>query len=471
MAFTQDTFATVGAQASNPPTVYSYDTDDNIVEITSTGYFADKQQQLNQGDIIFCRVMEIFQILVVKDDTSTAELVDLGGSGASDNHFISEAERDTYFQANTDLLVTGLPIVVKTDDEQISFFLWAGETDPSVYINTSWQLASAIFPTGSIDFGGRERVGAAGLGLLGVEDKPTNQFFHTTATAWDDTGSTRPFCAILGPVQVLLPAVGTDDSPIQSTFEWSIDTTGILTEIVNVKDGSVEFVIAPDRYRSRIWEGTDKTKDPISDIIFDVPGTGFYRFGPAGADRQFFKPNTIYSIQYDGLSNNNAPQNFQVKGQDVGGTFFPATENRGSVVTLHTLAYQTDLYYNSVSANNQISRSSTSFTDALQKNFIVAEDGDYELGVMYQWRHAEKDVLHRVQIRVDGVENTDLRARQYMGGDQGDSDTRMMTHAVTEVALTAGTYDIDMQYSTDESGKKAYLYYRRLYLRKIDKQL
>ena len=122
-----------------------------------------------------------------------------------------------------------------------------------------------------------------------------------------------------------------------------------------------------------------------------------------------------------------------------------------------------DRYFESVTANNQISRTSSGFADALQQDFIVPFDGTYRLGYVYQWRHEKKDIQHRVRVRVDGVENTDLRARQYMGGQDDTSAIRMMTSGWTLVELTAGTYDIDLQYSS-QSGETAYLYYRRLYL-------
>ena len=119
-----------------------------------------------------------------------------------------------------------------------------------------------------------------------------------------------------------------------------------------------------------------------------------------------------------------------------------------------------------VTANNQISRTSTSFADALQKDFIIVEDATYKLGYVYQWRHEKKDERHRVQVRIDGVEVEDLRSRQYMGGDDETGNERMMTSAFTLVDLTKGTYDIDMQYSTSKSGERVYLNYRRLYLEK-----
>lgn len=52
MAFTQSTFATVGAQAAPSPTIYSYKTDDSNATLIGAGYFADKSNQLEEGDYI-----------------------------------------------------------------------------------------------------------------------------------------------------------------------------------------------------------------------------------------------------------------------------------------------------------------------------------------------------------------------------------------------------------------------------------
>jgi len=117
-----------------------------------------------------------------------------------------------------------------------------------------------------------------------------------------------------------------------------------------------------------------------------------------------------------------------------------------------------------VTANNQISTSSATFTDALQKDFEIVEDGTYKLGYVYQWRHETQDKLHQVRVRIDGVENTDIRAYQFMGGIAEEDAIRMVSANWTLVDLTVGTFDIDLQFATDDD--TAFLYYRRLYLEK-----
>jgi hypothetical protein len=73
MAFTQDTFAPVGPQSANSPSIYSYNTSDSVSDLTTTGYFSTKQHQLSQSDLIMASVSDAntFVILQVLADTSS----------------------------------------------------------------------------------------------------------------------------------------------------------------------------------------------------------------------------------------------------------------------------------------------------------------------------------------------------------------------------------------------------------------
>lgn len=65
MSFTQNTFATVGAQAAPSPTVYSYSTADNLLIVTGSGYFSAKSNQLAEGDFIFAKLGDTESTLVI----------------------------------------------------------------------------------------------------------------------------------------------------------------------------------------------------------------------------------------------------------------------------------------------------------------------------------------------------------------------------------------------------------------------
>jgi len=73
--FTQGTFATVGAQSTDTPTVYSYKTNDTISVVSAVGYFDDKRQELDLGDLIFAQCVDGFFTLDILNDTSSAEVV------------------------------------------------------------------------------------------------------------------------------------------------------------------------------------------------------------------------------------------------------------------------------------------------------------------------------------------------------------------------------------------------------------
>ena len=125
-------------------------------------------------------------------------------------------------------------------------------------------------------------------------------------------------------------------------------------------------------------------------------------------------------------------------------------------------------YKEFVTANNEISTTSTTFTDALQKDFQIFEKGSYKLGVVFQWSHFKKDERFRSQVRVDGVENTNLRTRPYMGGDDRQGDERLPAEIWDIVPFEVGTFDIDFQFSTSKAGEAAFLNYRRLYIERWD---
>jgi len=83
MSFTQNTFATVGAQASPAPTVYSYSSTDNLAAVTASGYFNEKQNQLNEGDFIISFLIDGHALLEVLADTSTVQPSSVSASALS----------------------------------------------------------------------------------------------------------------------------------------------------------------------------------------------------------------------------------------------------------------------------------------------------------------------------------------------------------------------------------------------------
>ncbi len=80
MAFTQSTFAPVGPQSAEAPSVYSYSSSDDLSSVLTSGYFTDKENQLEQGDwILFYIDGGSSALLRVSSDTSTVTSIDLAG--------------------------------------------------------------------------------------------------------------------------------------------------------------------------------------------------------------------------------------------------------------------------------------------------------------------------------------------------------------------------------------------------------
>ena len=65
MAFTQSTFAPVGANSTDTPKIYSYKTNDSLPVVTAPDYFLAKRFQFNAGDIILANISGSLDILTI----------------------------------------------------------------------------------------------------------------------------------------------------------------------------------------------------------------------------------------------------------------------------------------------------------------------------------------------------------------------------------------------------------------------
>ncbi|MDH3930539.1 MAG: hypothetical protein OEV22_21635 [Deltaproteobacteria bacterium] len=100
MAFTQSTFAPVSAHAANSPSVYSYNTSDNLEDVLQVGYFADKRFQLEELDLIEITTPQGTITTQVGSDTSTVDvqqsaIVGISSGGASSDFNDPSWERST----------------------------------------------------------------------------------------------------------------------------------------------------------------------------------------------------------------------------------------------------------------------------------------------------------------------------------------------------------------------------------------
>ena len=91
MAFTQETFAPVGANSAPTPATYSYETSDSAAAIVSAGYFIKKQDQLREGDYIFAHTSGGAFIFTVTSDTSTVINSISGGDVLANRVIVTQA--------------------------------------------------------------------------------------------------------------------------------------------------------------------------------------------------------------------------------------------------------------------------------------------------------------------------------------------------------------------------------------------
>ena len=83
MAFTQATFAPVGANSAPSSATFSYSTSDTLAAVVATDYFADKKNQLRPGDFIMVNALDGGMLGLVQSDSSTVINLLSGGGGSS----------------------------------------------------------------------------------------------------------------------------------------------------------------------------------------------------------------------------------------------------------------------------------------------------------------------------------------------------------------------------------------------------
>ena len=74
MSFEQSTFATIGAQSTDSPKMFSYQSTDTLAAVLTSGYFELKKFQLKENDWLFCSLSDANALLQITSDSSTAAL-------------------------------------------------------------------------------------------------------------------------------------------------------------------------------------------------------------------------------------------------------------------------------------------------------------------------------------------------------------------------------------------------------------
>lgn len=194
MAFTQDTFAPVGPQSTDAPSVYTYSTPDTLSSISVGGYFVDKQYQLEEGDVIFAQCSDGFGIFDVTSDTGTVTAPPLTGptdstlisskadviaNGTQVSDEITMNQGNYYFEdvdLGTDVIVIGGGTIIQGGTATLSK-ITTNSTKPTVTVKNGGFAASSIQGQGGFEINN-----TGGGAAIRVQDTDTICFLSRLLT-------------------------------------------------------------------------------------------------------------------------------------------------------------------------------------------------------------------------------------------------------------------------------------------------
>ena len=150
MSFDGNQFAPISSAASNPPKVYSYRSDDNLVAVTAPGYFADKKFQLGENDWILAVLGDGNVLLQVLADTQSVQPVEISGLPI-DNFKGGFFDYNDVATQSTPIVVTGGGGFVKlTNDEQGAF---TNKDYPPAGVTDIWDSINNRFDFSELNLG------------------------------------------------------------------------------------------------------------------------------------------------------------------------------------------------------------------------------------------------------------------------------------------------------------------------------
>ena len=172
MSFTQNTFAPIGPQSTAAPSMFSYSTADTLAALTTSGYFVDKQFQLNAGDIIFTQHQNGFTILEVGSSTDTAEIPSLAG----DIGYILVTEKDDFPEPSGGIITLEVArYYIKGDIDLTGDFIsmTGGSSITGDTVAQSSITTSSASPTITASNGGFQACGLIGNAGLKINNSGT----------------------------------------------------------------------------------------------------------------------------------------------------------------------------------------------------------------------------------------------------------------------------------------------------------
>lgn len=257
------------------------------------------------------------------------------GADGIERSFSSVAARDAFYatQANRNDLLNGDVISVNIGSTTVEFQMWVGASQPTAYNANNFVPASLRTSNASINFGDELRIFDWGE-IPAFEDMINSITALAIGQRYTVSGGAEKARRLVFPGEsALFTTTGTTNSALQAVHEYTIDTTGLITNQAIVTQGTVNFVVAPNFYIIEIWVGTDDTGQRVFRGRFDAPTTGVFTARPPSPQR--FLPNTTYFIRLTG----DIPFQFVVG--DSPGDVAPIGVTTGVEFTFEDLASET----------------------------------------------------------------------------------------------------------------------------------
>lgn len=154
MAFTQDTFAPIGGQATESPSLFSYRTPDTLPVISAPGYFSEIQNSLEEGDVILVDSVDgslTFRVLADTETVEPAIAINSFGASITDDAGDGTVAGDcnaTDFTGNPNAVGTALaigPADIVTFAHKNIAYLWNGPKSVTVGVGGSYVSTGSDF--------------------------------------------------------------------------------------------------------------------------------------------------------------------------------------------------------------------------------------------------------------------------------------------------------------------------------------
>ena len=256
-----------------------------------------------------------------------------GADGAGEGRmFESLSAVDQYFGApgnNFADLTANYMIQVRSGDQTLSR-IWLGTTiPPTDYNSIFWRTTGAIVANETLSFESGSEIFNYG-NYPAFEDTTTDTTFLPVGQVFTRAGGIQGARQATSPAEADITITAEDaDSALQAVHQYTLDTTGLITEPTIITSGTVNFLVAPTFYQVEIFQ-TNTDPDNREYVGYETPNgvSGVYLGQPKSTQRLL--PDTQYIVRFTG----DIPFQYRT----AAGTTGPAGTLRGFPVTFQNLA-------------------------------------------------------------------------------------------------------------------------------------